>query len=130
MCCLHVYKPIKTLRFSINIRLHQVFPLLQVSNRSPHTFLFSDPRCELKLNAKIIWCQNHQSGLVFSLYRPIRDLENGSDLTNVGPGLARSCGASIIKLGHQPTQAVSQYKYHELHTFNCRLGVRVRAVKC
>ena len=28
------------------------------------------------------------------------------------------------------TQAVSQYKYHELHTFNCRLGVRVRAVKC
>ena len=49
---------------------------------------------------------------------------------NVGPGLARSCGASIIKLGHQPTQAVSQYKYHELHTFNCRLGVRVRAVKC
>ena len=37
-----VYKPIKTLRFSINIRLHQVFPLLQVSNRSTHTFFFSD----------------------------------------------------------------------------------------
>ena len=48
MCCLHVYKPIKTLRFSINIRLHQVFPLLQVSNRSTHTFFFSDPNFAVK----------------------------------------------------------------------------------
>lgn len=43
-----VYKPIKTLRFSINIRLRQVFPLLQVSNRSAHTFVFSDRKCEVE----------------------------------------------------------------------------------